>query len=227
MLKKVTWFIFFLLVGLTLYGVVKNEIKESEPAFTNIDFSFALSGSHDTNHAKLKIPKSYNPTYIKNSKRATFYITPTKEGYPFPKLGTENSKSIRVTIRVVENESKMKSVYKLARAVNEKIEGESIPYLVGIDGEFTKYHFDYGSKKSNIGTYYLTNDANFEPIIISDPGEWSVGYHVYRRLNSSIELDYIFTKKINIQDWFLLDNYILEILKPFQSPYNKEINKDT
>jgi hypothetical protein len=227
MSQKITWLILFLSLGATFYAFMKNEIREPEPAFTVIDFSFALSGSHDSNHAKFKIPKIYNPTHTKDSKLATIYIKPTREGYPFPKLGTGNSKSVRVLIKVVDEERKMRSVYKLSRAVNEKTESKNIPYLVGNYGVFDKYHFDYGSKKSSIGTYYHTKDDNSDPVIITDPGEWSVGYRVYRRFNSNIELDYIFTKEISIQDWKLLDQYILKTIASFQSPYNKKINKDT
>ncbi|MDP5138623.1 hypothetical protein ORJ04_21995 [Rheinheimera baltica] len=222
MFKNFLLIIFVWIASWLFYEFIRHELKEPAPDYTYIDFSSLLAKDIEANGVKFKISKEFHSTYIVNSSSFTLHISPS-EHLPFKKLGTGSSNSLRILVKAVNDEERMRSVYTLAKATDEKKESENRPYFVGYSGDFKMFNSDHSSPF----TYYLKEDSNGYPIVITDPGDWSHGYRVYRRLNSNIEIDYVFTKAIDLSSWDLLDNYILQILDSLQQPYNKKIMAGT
>jgi hypothetical protein len=206
-----------LLVIWLFYEYVRYELRNDPPELVFIDFSEVLSKSYSDSNVEFIIPRKFNPTYIKSSQFFTFYLSAPEHDLPFKKLGTGSSDSLRVLIRAVDDEKKMRSVNKLKYFQNKKPVRKNVPYFVGREGDFEKHQYEYGSKKT-IAFYYHKIDNNRKPIVIDDPGEWSAGYRVYRRLNKNIEIDYVFSKELGIKQWDILDKYILRTINSFQQP---------
>lgn len=225
MTKKLLFLLAAALFSLFSYNIIIDSSKEKPSDYVDVDLSWIVPISEDSNSFKFRIPKEFNATYRKGDSYFTFYVKPTSEGLPFEKIGPTNSNHLRVLVKVVDSEKRMRSVYLIKESQCVPIEKKNSPCFVGERGEFDKYEYDYGAKKTTIGTYFHKKDVNGSPIVIDDPGDWSVGFRAYRRLNDNIEIDYVFSKKVGIEQWNTLDKYVVDTIISFQSPYNKALQR--
>ena len=75
---------------------------------------------------------------------------------------------------------------------------------VGKVGGFDKYEYPFYSTKFY---YYSKKDENGLPIVIEESGKSSFVYTAYRPLNEHIEIEYMFSKKVSIEQWDILDKH--------------------
>lgn len=174
-----------------------------------VKFSSLTPDNECSNLYKFHIPKEFRPSYQFNERRELFqfYIKAPSEGLPFEKIGATNKNEIRVIVEAVNNN--IRSTH--ASHVLKQLQG---PYYkhTGTVAEFEKY------EKGTNTDYVLKKDENGLPIIINDPAASLVGFHAYRQLNGHIQINYVFSKQVTIEQWHVLDNYILNLIRSFQLP---------
>lgn len=213
------------LFSLFSYAIIIDINKEQPSDYVDVDLSLIVPISENSNSFKFRIPKKFNATYRQGDSYFTFYVKPSSEGLPFEKIGPTNSNHLRVVVKAVDSEKRMRSGYLIKESQCIPIEKKNSPCFVGELGKFDKYEYDYWSKKTTIGTYFHKKDVDGSPIVIADPGDWSVGFRAYRRLNDNIEIDYVFSKNVGIEQWSALDKYVVDTIISFQSPYNKSLQR--
>jgi hypothetical protein len=201
-----------------LYEFARTTFKDQKPEFTIVDFNQKINKKIDV----FRIHKKYHPTYTGRYLTFSFYISPEDLAFHFKKLGAVNE-SLSISVNIDVESNKMRSVNSFKR-ISERT--DQYKYLMDVDYNFKKYSYEYGSKTKTVASYFIKKDENGYAIVINDPGNWSVGRRVYRRVNEIIELDYVMTKDIKIEDWDILDKFIINKINSFKMPYNKSLKQD-
>jgi hypothetical protein len=201
------------------HDIIKKHLNFEEVKVENfkvVNFSSLTPDNECSNLYKFHIPKEFRPSYQYNERRELFqfYIKAPSEGLPFEKIGATLKNEIRVIVEAVNNNISSTHPFRTSTHASHILKQLQGPYYkhTGKVAEFEKY------EKGNNTDYVLKKDENGLPIIINDFAASLVGFRAYRQLNGHIQINYVFSKKVTIEQWHVLDNYILNIIRSFQLP---------
>lgn len=151
------------------------------------------------NEYSYEVPDKYRPYLDGNV--FTFYLDFPSSGLSLKKVGPTPDNNLRIRVE----HKNFRSTYTTK---NIKHDGR----FIFKENEFDVYREHIGKNGQTKVTSYLTI-INSEPVVISQAGE--LNFRVYRSAGKNRELDYVYSKDIKIQDWGMLDKYIMKILESF------------
>jgi hypothetical protein len=218
MIKNLLIVVALIIVFILLpYDIIKKTLNFEDVKVENfkvVNFSSLTPDNECSNLYKFKIPKEFRPSYQYNERRELFqfYIEAPSEGLPFEEIGTTFKNEIRVVVEAVNNNISSQHAFRRTTHASHILKQLQEPYFKysGKVAEFDKY------EKGDITVYIVEKDKNKLPIIINDSGASLVGFRAYRQLNDHIQINYVFSKKVSIEQWHILDKYILDIIDSFQ-----------
>ena len=120
------------------------------------------------------------------------------------KAGPTPDNNVSVLVRA----KKLRSEYTVKRIT-------SLPASSGKLSEFDVYHQRIGTDGRTEVTYYIRNDNNGFPIVITHVGRLNL--RVYRAVNKNLEFDYVFSKELKLSDWERLDKLMLDTFNSFRN----------
>jgi len=177
-----------------------------------IDLSLKEDLPSNGGQTKFFVPVEYDPALV--SSLFEFYFRyPSQTPYPESRKIVPQQDMVRVVVERADRKY-MRSEHALDE-VNSKNNFKSKPRFIERRNGMDIYQYDYGSKTSVIGTKMVYRDHAGYPVVIEDPGAWSVMYRVYRAYNDHIELDYQIHKGLGT-DFKAVDQAVLEVVKNFQ-----------
>jgi len=153
------------------------------------------------------VPNSLNPSST-SSEGFRFYINFPQAG--IVKAGPTPSNSINVM--VLARGEHQRSHYYLERTTNNLNHSK-------VNDGFDIYNEEIGKNGQTPITYYIKTDTKGQPIVITHPD--GLNLRAYRSIDNNIELDYVFSKELDMADWDTLDELMISILESFKQPPNK------
>lgn len=192
-------------------------IKEKTQVDHKTQLSHGVLSTENGESYKFYIPDAFHPAYDKAHKYVVFHIQAPAKGLPFERIGTTDENKLTINVKVMDNRKGMASyfVHEIEKAAADK--NKKLQQLTKV-GLFDQYDL-------NGAIYYVKKDENGLPIVIQDTERSFVGARAYRQLNNHIEIDYVFSKKVSIEQWDILDKYILDTIHSFQTTYNKSLQQ--
>lgn len=213
-MKLALLIIAIVLIAIFIYaGTIRHDSDKSP---TIVDLTSFLPTNKDNDQGKYNIPYAYYPTYINKNNSFTFNLSFNKNELPFNKIGPTPSNHLRIRVRANKNISKLRSSYEIEGVTSKTTSS-------GVDSGFNIYNKAIGKNKTTILIFYIKHDSNNNPIVIQQTENQN--RRVYRSIGNGLELDYVFSKQLKLQEWGKLDRYILNILDTLKSP-NKALKHD-
>jgi hypothetical protein len=117
-------------------------------------------------------------------------------------------------VRVEKENKHLRSVYSTRNAVKQSA-------LIGERAGFKIYEEYIGQHGETKLTHYIKTDINGLQVIITQPGDLNL--RAYRAISDNIELDYVFSSQLGIENWDELDGYIMKKVESFIEPPNKSL----
>ncbi len=182
-----------------------------------VDLSWVVPNCINSDLYRFYIPKNFKPMYAKSDRVFNFSVGVPSEGLPFQKIGTDAQNEVRVVVSAVSTKQKMIGMQILNKIVTNNKNHLSEYKYMGKINEFYKY-------KHGRETYYIKRQNNKDAIVIYENGDVLDGFMSYRQLNNNIELNYNYSTNINVEQWYILDQSILELMHSFQLLYKKNCN---
>lgn len=195
-----------LLIAILIYaGTIPYDYDKSP---TVVDLTSYLPTNKDKAQGKYNIPYIYHPAYINKNNSFTFHLSFNNNELPFKKIGPTPFNHLRILVRANKNISKLRSRYVTAGITSKVLSS-------GVVSGFNVYKTAIGKNKATTLVSYIKHDSNNYPIVIQQTE--NLNRRVYRSIGNGLELDYVFSKKLKLQEWDKLDRYILNILNSFKS----------
>lgn len=173
-----------------------------------------LSKFSGNSQLKFIVPKENYPTYH-GGNYFEFYADFERSQLANKKIGPSTTNHLNIIVRVEKENKHLRSVYSIRNAIRRST-------LTGERAGFTIYEEHIGKNGQTRLTHYIKSDISGLPVIITQAGDLNL--RTYRAISNDIELDYVFSSQLGIENWEELDGYILDKLASFMGPPKKSVN---